>query len=131
MRTCANGCKKNALAHPYGRPAIKKFFIFFFLFVLFILPAAGMVGLYVYFSHDLPRIESLKDYAPALFELFERSDFCADFIQPVFSEGETSRCVVIPTRKDAEDALRKLERSKYAREEELEKALREILAHGS
>ncbi len=25
-----------------------------------------MVGLYFYFSHDLPRIESLKDYSPAL-----------------------------------------------------------------
>ena len=30
------------------------------------MPAGAVVGLYVYYSHDLPRIESLKDYAPAL-----------------------------------------------------------------
>ena len=49
-----------------GDHRIKKLLIIFFLAVLFLLPAAAVVGLYVYFSHDLPRIESLKDYSPAL-----------------------------------------------------------------
>lgn len=34
--------------------------------VLFFLPALGVVGLYYYFCYDLPRIESLRDYRPAL-----------------------------------------------------------------
>lgn len=36
------------------------------LLVIFFLPAIGVVGLYCYFSYDLPRIESLRDYRPAL-----------------------------------------------------------------
>jgi len=34
--------------------------------VMFLLPAAGVIGAYFYFSFDLPKITSLDDYRPAL-----------------------------------------------------------------
>lgn len=52
--------------HPTGDRLIKKFIVIFFFTALFFIPALSVVGLYFYFSHDLPRIESLKDYSPAL-----------------------------------------------------------------
>ncbi len=88
-----------------GDRLIKKFIIIFFLTVLFILPALTVVGLYLYFSHDLPRIESLKDYAPALVtEVYgSRGELMAEFsvekrymisyvrYSPGFHQGDSCR----------------------------------------
>lgn len=66
IQACGRRAVRAAPAVRNGRPVIKKLLLFFFVAVVFLLPAAAVTGLYFYFSHDLPRIESLRDYAPAL-----------------------------------------------------------------
>ncbi|MCX8044443.1 MAG: PBP1A family penicillin-binding protein [Desulfobacterota bacterium] len=45
---------------------ISRLFFVVVLIILFFLPALGVIGIYYYFSYDLPRIESLRDYRPPL-----------------------------------------------------------------
>ncbi|MEI6125471.1 MAG: PBP1A family penicillin-binding protein, partial [Pseudomonadota bacterium] len=49
-----------------GGKRIKKTLFVLLLLFLFLLPAFGVVAFYVYFSYDLPKIASLKDYRPPI-----------------------------------------------------------------
>ncbi|MCP4715556.1 MAG: PBP1A family penicillin-binding protein, partial [Deltaproteobacteria bacterium] len=58
-----------------------KIIIGIFLCSVFALPAATVVGVYFYFSYDLPRIASLQDYRPSLVtQVFSRQgDLIGEF----------------------------------------------------
>ncbi len=49
-----------------SRRQVKTIVLVALLLVVFVLPAVSIVAAYLYFSHDLPRIGSLKDYRPPL-----------------------------------------------------------------
>ena len=55
--------------------------ILFMLLLLLIIPFLYAIGMYVYFSYDLPRLTSVKDYAPNIVSqvLSENGEVIAEF----------------------------------------------------